>query len=263
MQRIGPLLPAHPDQTGKAGRRWLDDRQELCGILFVLYTGIHWEYLPAELGFGSGMTCWRRLRDWNAAGVWQRLHELLLAELRGAGALDFSRAAVDSSHLRAMKSGPAPAGPRWTGTRPAASTTWLLKATVSRWPRPPPEATATTSPSCFRCCGPSRRCAARTASPPMARPGVRRPGLRPRQRPPAGGETGITPVIARRGTDDGSLGVHRWVVEAAFALLQLIPPPALFCRAVLGRDNPEGAGQGAGVAGLSGVRPGSGRLSVV
>jgi transposase len=77
----------------------------LCGILFVLYTGIRWEFLPQELGFGSGMTCWRRLRDWNDAGVWRRLHELLLAELRAAGLLDFSRAAVDGSHVRAMKGG--------------------------------------------------------------------------------------------------------------------------------------------------------------
>lgn len=73
----------------------------------MLYTGIRSECLPQELGYGSGMTCWRRLRDWNEAGVWQRLHELLLAELRGAGLLDFTRAAVDSSHLRAIKGGPA------------------------------------------------------------------------------------------------------------------------------------------------------------
>lgn len=90
----------------------------LCGILFVLYTGIRWEFLPQELGFGSGMTCWRRLRDWNEAGVWQRLHELLLSELllselRAADLLDFPRAAVDSSHIRAMKGGPA------TGPSPA------------------------------------------------------------------------------------------------------------------------------------------------
>lgn len=56
----------------------------LCGILFVLHTGIQWEYLPQELGFESGMTCWRRLRDWNEAGVWQQLHEVLLAELNAA-----------------------------------------------------------------------------------------------------------------------------------------------------------------------------------
>jgi transposase len=64
----------------------------LQGILFVLHTGIAWEHLPQELGYGSGMTCWRRLAEWNKAGVWQRLHEVLLDRLRAADALDFSRA---------------------------------------------------------------------------------------------------------------------------------------------------------------------------
>ncbi len=80
----------------------------LSGILFVLYTGIPWEFLPQELGFGSGMTCWRRLRDWHQAGVWQRLHESLLAELHAAGALDWSKAVIDGSHVRALKGGPKP-----------------------------------------------------------------------------------------------------------------------------------------------------------
>ena len=62
--------------------------------------------LPQELGFVSGMTCWRRLRDWNDAGVWTRLHENLRAELHAGGALDWSRAVIDGSHLRAMKGGP-------------------------------------------------------------------------------------------------------------------------------------------------------------
>ncbi|MBM0229961.1 hypothetical protein DKT69_16685 [Micromonospora sicca] len=66
----------------------MDDRKALCGILFVLHTGIPWEFLPQELGFGSGMTCWRRLEEWNRARVWQRLHELLLAELPGARPAD-------------------------------------------------------------------------------------------------------------------------------------------------------------------------------
>ncbi|MGW2524820.1 transposase [Streptomyces sp. NPDC001617] len=52
------------------------------------------------------MTCWRRLRRWNEDGVWQHLHELLLSELRAADLLDFFPRAVDSSHIRAMKSGP-------------------------------------------------------------------------------------------------------------------------------------------------------------
>jgi transposase len=83
-------------------RKPLDDRQVLNGILFVLVTGIGWEHLPRELGYGSGMTCWRRLRDWNAAGVWDRLHQILLGELREADQLDWSRALVDSSHVRAI-----------------------------------------------------------------------------------------------------------------------------------------------------------------
>ena len=83
-ERIEPLLPVVPRRADHPGRKRLDDRKVLSGILFVLYTGIRWEFLPRELGFGSGMTCWRRLRDWHDAGVWQRLHESLLAELHAA-----------------------------------------------------------------------------------------------------------------------------------------------------------------------------------
>ena len=105
-ERIEPLLP-RPERRGRyPGRKRLDDRKVLCGILFVLHTGIQWEFLPQELGFGSGMTCWRRLEEWNRAGVWQRLHELLLAELHAAGKLDWSRAVIDSSHVRAARRGP-------------------------------------------------------------------------------------------------------------------------------------------------------------
>jgi transposase len=69
----------------------------------VLHTGIQWEYLLKELGFGSGMTCWRRLRDWNEVGVWQRLREVLLAELNAGSRLDWSRCVVDSSDVRALR----------------------------------------------------------------------------------------------------------------------------------------------------------------
>ena len=106
--RIEPLLPVVPRRTDHPGRKRLDDRKVPSGILLVLYTGIPWEFLPQELGFGSGMTCWRRLRDWNDAGVWQRLHESLLAELNAAGALGWSTAVIDGSHVRAMKGGPKP-----------------------------------------------------------------------------------------------------------------------------------------------------------
>src|ERR1035437_10255462 len=71
--RIEPLLPRVERRFRYPGRRRLDDRQVLTGILFVLKTGIPWEDLPQEMGCGSGMTCWRRLRDWNDAGVWGRL----------------------------------------------------------------------------------------------------------------------------------------------------------------------------------------------
>ncbi len=87
-----PLLPAPQSRRFRfPGRQPLSHRQALTGILFVLKTGIPWEYLPQEMGCGSGMTCWRRLRDWHAAGVWQALHELLLAQLQGADQMDWSR----------------------------------------------------------------------------------------------------------------------------------------------------------------------------
>ena len=122
-QRIEPLLPKPQRNPRYPGRKPLPDRQVLCGILFVLHTGIQWEFLPQELGFGSGMTCWRRLEAWNRAGVWRRLHELLLAELQGAGKLDWSRAVIDSSHVRAARRGPKAARARSTAPAQAPSTT--------------------------------------------------------------------------------------------------------------------------------------------
>ena len=105
---IRPLLPQEPPKP-KGGRPRVPDRAALTGILFVLRTGIPWEYLPQEMGCGSGMTCWRRLRDWQEQGVWQQLHEALLARLNAAGEIDWQRAAVDSSHVRAFGGASAPA----------------------------------------------------------------------------------------------------------------------------------------------------------
>ncbi len=86
---IQPLLPLpKPRRWRYPGRKRLRDRPALTGILFVLKSGIPWEMLPQEMGCGSGMTCWRRLRDWQEAGVWQNLHELLLAKLREADQID-------------------------------------------------------------------------------------------------------------------------------------------------------------------------------
>ncbi|MFD0340330.1 IS5 family transposase [Streptomyces sp. NPDC127117] len=102
---IEPLLPQVERRTRHPGRKRHPDRLVFQGSLFVLHTGITWEHLPQELGFGSGMTCSRRLAEWTEAGAWPRLHEVLLAKLRSVNALDFSRAAVDGSHIRAPKGG--------------------------------------------------------------------------------------------------------------------------------------------------------------
>jgi len=102
-ERIEPLLPKRERRFRYPGRKPLDDRRVLAGVLFVLHTGIAWEHLPQELGFGCGMTCWRRLHAWQEAGVWAALHELLLAELNAAGTLDWSRAAADTSQIQAKK----------------------------------------------------------------------------------------------------------------------------------------------------------------
>jgi transposase len=123
-QRIEPLLPVKPRRFRSPGRKRLPDRLVLQGILFVLHTGIQWEFLPQQLGFGSGMTCWRRLAEWNKAGLWSRLHQVLLQELHTAGKLDWSRAVVDSSHVRAARRGPKAARARSTVPERARSTTY-------------------------------------------------------------------------------------------------------------------------------------------
>ena len=97
-----PLVPEH-ERSRPGGRRRLSDRKALEGILFVLHTGIAWRHLPCELGFGSGVTCWRRLEEWQEAGVWDQLHVLLLERLRAADQIEWSRAAVDSSNVQAKK----------------------------------------------------------------------------------------------------------------------------------------------------------------
>ena len=99
---IEPLLPVRAPRSRRyAGRKPTPDRALLTGIVFVLRSGIAWNLLPQEMGCGSGTACWRRLVAWQEAGVWQRIHETLLAELRRRGQLDMARAIVDSSSVRA------------------------------------------------------------------------------------------------------------------------------------------------------------------
>jgi transposase len=104
--RIEPLLPKRRRRNRQyAGRAPIPDRAVLTGILFVLRSGLPWNMLPREMGCGSGTTCWRRLVRWQRAGVWKRLHTVLLTELRRRGQLDLARAVVDSSSLRALRGG--------------------------------------------------------------------------------------------------------------------------------------------------------------
>ena len=99
---LAPLLPPERGRP-KGGRPPVPARAALTGILFVLRTGIPWEMLPREMNCGSGVTCWRRLRDWQAAGVWDRLHRELLRRLRDADRIDWSRACMDSASIAAKK----------------------------------------------------------------------------------------------------------------------------------------------------------------
>ncbi|WP_327388802.1 IS5 family transposase [Streptomyces sp. NBC_01207] len=216
----GPLQQAAP-RTRRPGRKRHPDRLVFQGILFVLYTGIGREHLPPELGFGSGMTCWRRLAEWAGDGVWPRLHEEPLAKLRGANVLDFSRAAVDGSHIRASK------GPQETGRSPvdrgrAGSKHHLITD-------------ATGIPLAVTLRGGNRNDVTQLIPLLDAVPPVRRQRGRPRRRPDVVlGDRGydhdkyrrlvwalgVKPVIARRGTEHGSgLGTQRWVVERTFAHL--------------------------------------------
>jgi transposase len=131
---IEPILPKpKPRRRRYPGRKPIGHRQALNGILFVLKTGIPWEYLPLEMGCGSGMTCWRRLRDWQRRGVWQRLHCLLLDKLREADKIDWSRAVVDSTSVRAVFGGRRPARIRRIDGKTGASIIFSPMAMASPW----------------------------------------------------------------------------------------------------------------------------------
>ena len=101
----------------------MPNRVALTGIIFVLKTGLPWEYFPQELGC-CGMTLWNRLRDWQRAGVWERLHHTLLQRLADAGKIDWSRASVDASRVPAKGGALRPARTRPIGASPAANIIW-------------------------------------------------------------------------------------------------------------------------------------------
>jgi transposase len=121
-EAIEPLLPEQkPRRFRFPGRKPVERRKALAGILFVFKSGIPWQMLPQEMGCGSGMSCWRYLRAWQEAGVWQKVHEVLLAKLREADKIDWSRAVVDSGSVRAVLGGRKPARIRRTDGNLAVS----------------------------------------------------------------------------------------------------------------------------------------------
>src|SRR5215217_5583532 len=131
--RIEPLLPERPPRNRRyAGRKPIPDRAVLTGILFVLRSGLPWNMLPQEMGCGSGTVCWRRLTAWQRAGVWPRLHEVLLTELRRRGQLDLVRGVVDSASVRALRGGKKLDRTPPIAARRAASTTSSRRRTGSR-----------------------------------------------------------------------------------------------------------------------------------
>jgi transposase len=211
---IEPLLPPPPPRP-RGGRRRKDYRKVLTGIIFVLKTGIPWEDLPQEMGCGCGMTCWRRLEEWQKAGVWDKVVQVLLGRLRGQDRIDFSRFIVDSAHVRAHgggeKTGPSPVDRGRKGSKhhvivdgQGVPLAVRVSAANSNDNLHTLELVDAVPPIAGKVGRPRRR--------PERVQGDRgyddegdRAALRRR---------GIEPVLARRKTPHGSgLGVFRWVVE--------------------------------------------------
>jgi transposase len=128
---VEPLLPPDPPKP-KGGRPRIEARAVLAGILFVLKTGIPWEMLPQEMGCGSGMTCWRRLKVWHEAGVWERLHRRLLDRLGEADQIEWERASLDSASVAAPGGAKEPERIRRIRERRARSAMLWSTAAASR-----------------------------------------------------------------------------------------------------------------------------------
>ncbi|MFI8101287.1 IS5 family transposase [Streptomyces sp. NPDC086023] len=203
------------------GRLRVPDRAALTGIMYVVRTGVAWRDVPAATVGCSGVTAWRRLRDWTEAGVWPRLHAALLTELRRADALELDDCAVDGSHVRALKGGDHVGPSPLDRARPGSKHHLIVDR------RGTPIAVTLT--------GGNRHDVTQLVPLLDAVPPIR--GLRGRPRSKPGGlyadrgydfdkyrrllwKRGIEPLIARRDVAHGSgLGKGRWVVERSFAWL--------------------------------------------
>src|SRR5438552_17141879 len=221
-ERLQPLLPPPPARRFRfPGRKPLDYRQILTGILFVLKAGIAWDDLPAELGCGCGKTCRHYLRLWHQAGVWLKLHAVLLAELNGADRIDWERALIDASFAKA------PEGGEDTGPNPTDRGKSGSKHHVMTDARGIPLAATVTAANVNEV---TRVFQVLTDMPPVGgKPGPKRQTPE-RLQGDRGYDSepvrvllrwlGITPVLAKRYTEHGSgLGVHRWFVERTISWL--------------------------------------------
>jgi transposase len=130
-EAIEPLLPPEPPKP-RGGRPRVPNRAALTGIVFVLKSGIPWEMLPQEMGCGSGSTCWRRLKEWHEAGVWEKLHGVLLDRLGEADEIDWERASLDSASVPAKRGAKGPARTRRIKANRARSATLFRTEGVSR-----------------------------------------------------------------------------------------------------------------------------------
>lgn len=221
-QRIEPLLPPPPKRRVRfPGRKPLDYRKVLTGILFVLKTGIAWDDLPAELGCGCGKTCHDYLHAWYRAGVWQKLHAVLLAELNGADQIDWSRALIDASLVKA------PEGGEDTGPNPTDRGKSGSKHHVMTDAQGIPLSATVTAANVNEV---TQVFDVLTKMPDVGgKPGPKR--QKPERLQGDGGFDsepvrqllrwlGITPVLGKRGREHGSgLGTLRWYVERTLSWL--------------------------------------------
>ena len=218
---VEPLLPTRPSNH-RRGRPRVSNRAAFTGIIFVLKTGLPWEYLPREMNCGSGMTCWRRLLEWQEAGVWEMLHMLLLNKLAEADLIDMKRAAIDSASVAAPggggETGKDPTNRRKLGTKrhvvvdrcgtPLAVTISASNVHDSQWmlrtvDAIPPIRTGMPGRPRKR---PAKLHANKAYDARSLRDSLRR--------------RGITPRIARRGIESKErLGRVRWVVERTLSWL--------------------------------------------